>query len=449
MRLARMLGLSGGAPKAGSRSHSRAVHDLTALCHGLLSERGEVSGVLLATQAQQAYESFEVPQRQAFFDVLVKEFSPDPDAVGRSGEAYRADPSAANLAELQRVVEPPRQELFRRLNTAPGGTRTLVDMRRDLLAETRAHPAWKAIAADLEHLLASWFNRGFLSLQRIDWTTPANILEKLIQFEAVHAIQGWSDLQRRLQADRRCYGFFHPALPGEPIIFIEVALTRGMSAQVQPLVDPLSPISDPGEADTAIFYSITNCQAGLRGVPFGSFLIKRVAEDLAAEFPRLRKFATLSPIPGFRSWLKHVSGDPKVADVLAKLEGGAWRGDKEDDKEDDKENDKENDKELAEALGHELEPLCAYYLTHAKQGREPLDPVARFHLRNGARLERINWLGDTSALGIERSAGLMVNYVYRLDDVERNHELYSKQYKVIASHHIDWLAKRCVLAALE
>jgi malonyl-CoA decarboxylase len=431
VRLARILGLSGGAPKAGARNHSRAVHDLTALCHGLLSERGEVSGVLLATQAQQAYESFEAPQRHAFFDVLVKEFSPDPDAVGRSGDAYRADPSAANLAELQRVVEPPRQELFRRLNMAPGGTRMLVNMRRDLLDETRAHPEWTAIAADLEHLLASWFNRGFLSLQRIDWTTPANILEKLIQFEAVHAIQGWSDLQRRLQDDRRCYGFFHPALPGEPIIFIEVALTRGMSAQVQPLVDPLSPISDPGEADTAIFYSITNCQAGLRGVPFGSFLIKRVAEDLAAEFPRLRKFATLSPIPGFRSWLKQVAGNRKVAALLAKLEGAAWL----------------NDKTLAAELGHDIEPLCAYYLTHAKHGREPLDPVARFHLRNGARLERINWLGDTSALGIERSAGLMVNYVYRLDDVERNHELYTKQYKVIASHHIDWLAKRCVLPA--
>ena len=242
----------------------------------------------------------------------------------------------------------------------------------------------------------------------------------------MHAIQGWSDLQRRLQADRRCYGFFHPALPGEPIIFIEVALTRGMSAQVQPLVDPLSPISDPAEADTAIFYSITNCQAGLRGVPFGSFLIKRVAEDLAAEFPRLRKFATLSPIPGFRAWLQQLGGNRKVAAVLAKLEGSAWLG----------------DRELAEELGHELEPLCAYYLTQAKHGREPLDAVARFHLRNGARLERINWLGDRSALGIERSAGLMVNYVYRLEDVERNHELYTKQYKVIASHHIDWLAKR-------
>ena len=429
MRLARLLGFSQGASKVPPRSSSRAVQQLTALCHTLLSERGEVSGGQLASQAQVAYESLDAASRRAFFDTLVLEFSPDPDLVGRRGEAYRDDPSAANLAELQRVVEPPRQELFRRLNMAPGGTRMLVNMRRSLLDEARDHPQWTAIEADLAHLLASWFNRGFLSLQRIDWTTPANVLEKLIQFEAVHAIQGWPDLQRRLQADRRCYAFFHPALPGEPIIFIEVALTRGMSAQVQPLVDPLSPISDPQEADCAVFYSITNCQPGLRGVPFGSFLIKRVAENLGGEFPRLRKFATLSPIPGFRSWLKQASSNPKVAAALATLDGTAWL----------------DDKALAEDLHQEIEPLCAYYLTHAKQGKEPLDPVARFHLRNGARLERINWLGDTSAVGIERSAGFMVNYVYRLDDVERNHELYTKQYKVTASHHIEWMAKRSAL----
>ena len=319
---------------------------------------------------------------------------------------------------------------------APGGTRMLVNMRRDLLDETRNHPQWTAIEADLAHLLASWFNRGFLSLQRIDWTTPANVLEKLIQFEAVHAIQGWSDLQRRLQADRRCYAFFHPALPGEPIIFIEVALTRGMSAAVQPLVDPLSPISDPQEADCAIFYSITNCHPGLRGVPFGSFLIKRVAENLGAEFPRLRKFATLSPVPGFRAWLQQMVESEvrhwqKLGSAVAALDGSEWL----------------EDRLLSDRLRRQLEPLCAYYLLYAKQGKEPLDPVARFHLRNGARLERINWLGDTSSAGIRRSAGLMVNYIYRLEDVERNHELYTKQYKITASHHIDWLAKRSVLLA--
>ena len=429
--------MSDGAPRVPARSSARTVQQLTTLCHSLLSERGEVSGVHLASQAQLAYESLDPPSRHAFFDALVEEFSPDPEQVGRSGEAYRADPSAANLAELQRVVEPPRQELFRRLNMAPGGIRMLVNMRRDLLEETRHHPQWTAIEADLAHLLASWFNRGFLSLQRIDWTTSANILEKLIQFEAVHAIQGWPDLQRRLQADRRCYAFFHPALPGEPIIFIEVALTRGMSAQIQPLVDPLSAISDPRDADCAMFYSITNCQAGLRGVPFGSFLIKRVAEDLGAEFPRLKKFATLSPIPGFRSWLTQAiesQSQPqrgKLASVLATLEGSEWL----------------KDQTLSDELRDQIEPLCAYYLIHAKHGREPFDPVARFHLRNGARLDRINWLGDTSISGMQRSAGMMVNYVYRLNDVERNHELYTKQYKVMASHHIVWMAKGSLLAA--
>ncbi len=436
MNFAKLMGFPGSTAKALSRSSSRSVQQLTKLCHSLMSERGEVSGVHLASQAQLSYDSLDAASRHAFFDTLVREFSPDPDEVGLRGEAYRDDPSAANLAELQRIVEPPRQELFRRLNMAPGGTRMLVNMRRDLLDETRNHPQWTAIEADLAHLLASWFNRGFLSLQRIDWTTPANVLEKLIQFEAVHAIQGWSDLQRRLQADRRCYAFFHPALPGEPIIFIEVALTRGMSAAVQPLVDPLSPISDPQEADCAIFYSITNCHPGLRGVPFGSFLIKRVAENLGAEFPRLRKFATLSPVPGFRAWLQQMVESEvrhwqKLGPAVALLDGSEWL----------------DDRMLSERLRRQLEPLCAYYLLYAKQGKEPLDPVARFHLRNGARLERINWLGDTSSAGIRRSAGLMVNYIYRLEDVERNHESYTKQYKVTASHHIDWLAKRSVLAA--
>jgi malonyl-CoA decarboxylase len=438
VKFAKLMGIGERAASALSRGSSRTVQQLTAQCHSLLSERGEVSGVRLATQALLSYQALDTPSRHAFFEGLVNEFSPDPEAVGRCGEAYRVNPSAANLAALQRVVEPPRQELFRRLNMAPGGTRILVDMRRRLLREARIHPRWTAIEADLAHLLTSWFNRGFLSLQRIDWNTSANILEKLIQFEAVHAIQGWPDLQRRLEADRRCFAFFHPALPGEPIIFIEVALTRGMSARVQPLVDPLSPISDPQAADCAMFYSITNCQEGLRGVPFGSFLIKKVAEDLSLEFPRLKTFATLSPILGFRSWLgefiprlRPAQGRDHWAALLARIETSEWL----------------EDPEVAAEISLELEPLCAYYLTHAKQGKEPLDPVERFHLRNGARLERINLLGDTSPTGIQRSAGLMVNYVYRLADVERNHELYTKEYKIISSHHIAWLAKQSRFAA--
>ena len=437
MKFGKLMSIPARAARALSRGSSLSVQQLTALCHSLLSERGEISGVLLATQALLSYQALDTPSRHGFFEALVNEFSPDPEEVGRCGEAYRLNPSAANLAALQRVVEPPRQELFRRLNMAPGGTRILVDMRRHLLREARIHPRWTAIEADLTHLLTSWFNRGFLTLQRIDWNTSANILEKLIQFEAVHAIQGWPDLHRRLEADRRCFAFFHPALPGEPIIFIEVALTRGMSARIHPLVDPLSPISDPQAADCAIFYSITNCQEGLRGVPFGSFLIKKVAEDLSLEFPRLKTFATLSPVPGFRSWLNELvpslspaQGRDRWAALLARLETPEWL----------------QDPEAADEISRDLEPLCAYYLTRAKQGKEPLDPVARFHLRNGARLERINLLGDTSPAGIQRSAGLMVNYLYRLADVERNHELYTKEYRVISSHHIAWLAKQSGLA---
>jgi malonyl-CoA decarboxylase len=322
------------------------------------------------------------------------------------------------------MVESPRQELFRRLNLAPGGTHVLIEMRHRVLREIQHTPRLEPIAADLGHLLTSWFNRGFLVLQRIDWHTSAIILEKLIEYEAVHQIQGWHDLRRRLERDRRCYAFFHPALPDEPIIFIEVALTSGMSEKVQPLLDPDAPVLDPESADCAMFYSITNCQEGLRGVPFGSFLIKRVVEDLSGKFPRLKHFATVSPVPGFRRWLTERAAAAD-ASLLAKLHDPKWF---------------ENEKLRAE-LQKVLVPLCAQYLLHQKQGKEPLDPVARFHLKNGARLERINWLGDTSASGMERSAGLMANYIYRLGDVERNHELYTREFKIVASREVLALAK--------
>jgi malonyl-CoA decarboxylase len=292
-----------------------------------------------------------------------------------------------------------------------------------LLRGLEQKPHWETIAADLERLLTAWFNRGFLELRRIDWRTSAMVLEKLIRYEAVHQIQGWHDLRRRLEADRRCYGFFHPALPDEPIIFIEAALTRGLSEKVQPLLDPDSPVISPESADCAMFYSITNCQEGLRGVPFGSFLIKQVVEDLGREFPRIRKFATVSPVPRFREWLE---GHPQMADLLRMLEQPRWW----------------DNRKLSEALQKELIPWCARYLLQAKHGREPLDPVARFHLRNGARLERINWLGDTSDAGMQRSAGIMVNYFYRLADLEGNHETYTRDFRVVASSEIENLAKR-------
>ena len=407
------------------------------LCESLLGERGETSGAALAREALSAYVALDTRCRDEFFDVLARDYSPAPDDVGRAADAYRFDPTPEHLIRLQEAIEPPRQELFRRLNVAPGATAVLIEMRRLVLAGEAKHPQWRVIDADLLHLLRSWFNRGFLKLDRIDWHTSAIVLEKLIQYEAVHAIQGWGDLRRRLEADRRCFAFFHPQLPDEPIIFIEVALTRGMSAHVQPLLDVGASVDTGTGADSAMFYSITNCQEGLRGISFGNLLIKQVAEELKREFPHLRTFATLSPIPGFRRWLDKTrvrlamgaEGEERLA-LLAPMEQPGWP-----------------QREVPEALAQLLLQLCAWYLLHAKKGAEPLDAVARFHLGNGAALERLNWLGDTSEQGMQRSAGMMVNYVYRLDDVERNHERYFGQHLVVASRAIGKLARACPLAA--
>ena len=396
----------------------------------MLSERGEVSGARLAREALAAYRALDETSVDLFFDLLVRQFSPDPACVGRCAEAYRNDPSQTNLLALQGAVEPPRQELFRRLNMAPGGTALLVNMRGRVLQQLLDRPEWTGIEADLAHLLGSWFNRGFLNLQRIDWRTSALILEKLIRYEAVHEIHGWNDLHRRLAADRRCYAFFHPALPDEPLIFIEVALTRGLSGSVQPLLEPNTPLVDVQAANCAVFYSITNCLKGLRGVSFGNMLIKQVAEDLGREFPRLRTFATLSPIPGFCAWLAAAAmQNSDLVPLVECLGARGWHGDA-----------------RAAGVQRDLERLCAYYLLHAKQGQEALDSVERFHLGNGAQLERINWLADTSAPGLQRSAGMMVNYVYRLDAVERNHEAYAREHRIVAARRIESLARESLPA---
>ena len=429
-RLFGKVAISGGK----ADRHTRKT---VALCHALLSERGEASGAALAREALAAYRQLSGPALAAFFDVLAQEFSPDPQAVEKAAEAYRQDASQANLIRLQHVVESPRQELFRRINLAAGGTAALVEMRRRLLHGLREQPHWAGIDADLAHLLSSWFNRGFLTLQRIDWRTPALVLEKLMQYEAVHEIQGWRDLRRRLESDRRCFAFFHPALPDEPIIFIEVALTKGLSDQVQPLLDPDSGVVDPASADTAIFYSITNCQEGLRGISFGNFLIKQVAEDLGREFPRLKTFATLSPIPGFRRWLADITAAHAEVSELAELATTL------------SEEDWFKRAGPGSKVRGELMRLCAYYLQHAKHGKEAADAVARFHLGNGARMERLNWLADSSKSGMTRSAGLMVNYVYRLKDVERNHEAYAKEHAVVASPGLSLLARGSLLARLK
>jgi malonyl-CoA decarboxylase len=409
----------------------RDVDRVIELCHTLLTARGEVLGARVAAEVLHAYQQLGDDQVEWFFDRLVKAFSVDPDAVRHASAAYRLDASPANLIALQEAVEPPRQELFRRCNMAPGGTAVLVEMRRRLLRTLGEHPERAEIDADLTHLFRSWFNRGFLTLQRIDWQTSAVVLERLIQYEAVHQIQGWRDLRRRLEADRRCYAFFHPALPQEPLIFIEVALTRDMTAHVQPLLDPDSPVDDPDRATSAIFYSITNCQQGLRGVSFGNVLIKQVAEDLGKEFPRLRTFATLSPIPGFRPWLTEratiapESMSPAIAALVAKGDDVSAA----------------DIVALPPPLQEEMMERCARYLISTVDNVGALDPVARFHLANGARLERLNWMGDSSPTGLRRSYGLTVNYVYRLNELERNHDAYANHFRVASSRAFQQLTR--------
>ena len=421
--LKRLIGAGGGGA-------DRRVAALLGICRALLAESGEYASTALAHDAVAAYQTLDEDGRELFFDALARDYSPAPEAVMRAATAYQQDPSPSRLDELQSIVEPARQELFHRLNMAPGGTAALVEMRRQLLGKLKLHAEWRALDADLMRVLRSWFNRGFLRLERIDWRTSALVLEKLIRYEAVHAIAGWSDLRRRLEGDRRCFAFFHPQLPDEPIIFIEVALTRGMSTQVQPLLDVRSPVEDPANADCAMFYSITNCQEGLRGISFGNQLIKQVAEELKREFPHLRRFATLSPIPGFRRWLAAKEINGAEGPLLARLGDAAWHLG-----------------EVPEALQKLLMRLCAHYLVDVKQAEggneEPADPVARFHLGNGAALERLNWMGDSSESGLARSAGIMANYVYWLAEVERNHETYFREHEIVASPAIERLAKEC------
>ncbi|MFJ3051561.1 malonyl-CoA decarboxylase [Pseudomonas nitroreducens] len=398
---------------------------LAQACRKLISGHGEASGVALARQVLCAYRDCPEEQQKAFFDTLLKDFAPPHDALAEACQRYLDDPSSANTTKLFEASEPPRQELFRRLNQAPGGTAELIAMRRRLLGELKGKPELAAVDHDLQHLLASWFNRGFLVLRRIDWSTPASILEKIIKYEAVHAIKDWDDLRSRLQpADRRCFAFFHPALAEEPLIFVEVALTRAMPGAIADILEPGSPAQPLEEPDTAVFYSISNCQDGLRGISFGNFLIKQVVEELAREIPGLRQYVTLSPVPGFRRWLDGLSDDPQLgaaaADLLKALKPDA---------------------PPPPRTEQPLLALAAEYFLHAKNGAGlPLDPVARFHLGNGARLERLNWRGDLSASGLRQAAGLMVNYRYELRQIEKNHEAYANQGAVAASPEVRKLA---------
>ncbi|WP_246731449.1 malonyl-CoA decarboxylase [Methylocapsa sp. S129] len=416
------------------RAAPPSVAGLLGLAQKLVAGRGEASAMALAASILVGYGALAPPQRLEFLTGAAKRFGPDLDALAAAAQAFLANPDEGEAAKLMKTAEPRRQELLRRLNHAPGGTLALVRMREDMIGALSDSPALTALDADFVHLFTSWFNRGFLVLRRIDWTTPANILEKIIRYEAVHAIQGWDDLRRRLEPpDRRLYAFFHPALGDEPLIFVEVALTDAIPAAIAPLLAPDRAELAPKSATTAVFYSISNAQRGLARVSFGNFLIKQVVEELKREWPRLTNFVTLSPVPGFAAWLRREAADKNSPAIsaqarraLALLEKPNWSA------------------KIAakDAFERTLVPLAAHYFLHARtaSGRV-VDPVARFHLGNGARLERLNPFGDLSEAALRQSHGLMVNYLYDLDHIEENHEAFANKNEVVASSAVRKLAR--------
>ncbi len=435
---------------------------------------GEVSARARAAGLAEAYLAADAAGRAEFLRALAS-FDSDPEAVRQAWEKVAAATDmaerAAAKARLRRALEPPRLRLLTQFTAIPDGVKFLVDLRDDLLAQKKGDPMLEALEADLKALLASWFDVGFLELRRIDWCSPAALLEKLVQYEAVHRIRTWRDLKNRLDSDRRCYAFFHPRMPEEPLIFVEVALVRGMADNVQRLLDEKAPVLDPAKADTAIFYSINNCQRGLDGISFGNFLIKRVVSLLSAEFRNLKVFATLSPIPGFRRWLEEriAAGDATLIDeeeaaalqaaapaeraLPAPAADGAVVAPP------DQPPGASPVQTLArilarraqareEAVTKVLDPIlcraCARYLLaesargNAKRAR---DPVAHFHLSNGARVERLNPRGDTSEKGWRESVGMMVNYLYDPARIEEYHEDYAGDGKRAASSAVRRLAK--------
>jgi malonyl-CoA decarboxylase len=415
----------------------------------LAGRGGEVSARNRAARLAQTYQGLDEAGRIDFLRILAA-FDSDPDAVAAAYASVRsaADPAerATAKAALRRALEPPRLKLLTQFSSIPDGCKFLVDLRGFLLKVRRDDKLLTALDSDLRGLLAAWFDIGFLELRRIDWSSPAALLEKLVDYEAVHAIRSWRDLKNRLDSDRRCYAFFHPRMPGEPLIFVEVALVRGLAGSVQKVLDEKAPVLDPRQADTAIFYSISNCQQGLSGISFGNFLIKRVVEELSAEFRNLKTFATLSPIPGFRRWLDaKLAGDElglfsaeeaaslgsafpadtasvSLAGILARR--GWWR-----------------EAGLRKTTEPMLTRLCAQYLMLESNGKRARDPVAHFHLSNGARVEQLHMGGDTSEKGAKESATLMVNYLYDPAKIEDWHEDYAGEGKRNASTSVRKLAR--------
>ena len=401
----------------------------------LTARGGEVSSRARAALLGQAYLTLNNEGRIRYLAILANELSVSPEALKEARDIIDdANSTQEKISKLRGLLTPPRVSLLTRFNDLPQGVKFLVDLRADVLAFMDKAPDLKSLDYDLKRLLNSWFDIGFLELKRLTWKDPAELLEKLIEYEAVHEISSWDDLKNRLDSDRRCYAFFHPCMPDEPLIFVEIALVKGIARSIQSLLDENAPTIDPGDADTAIFYSITNTQTGLQGIHFGSFLIKQVLDDLKRDLPQLNKFATLSPVPGLMEYLAALSLDKE-----AQLVDAAHRAELEKDY---------GSGTVREVLGAGiwklklegntvLKPimmkLCAHYLVNEKKGSRSRDPVANFHLNNGARLENINWLGDTSEHGLLQSAGIMVNYVYSLNDIEKNHETYRASGEVVAS----------------
>ncbi len=403
------------------------LRDLTALCSRLLSESGAANSAAIASEIITAYAQLTPETKAAFFRYLDTDLAPNGVRVVQTANAYAQEPTPEHLADLRAAAEPPRQELLRRINRAGAGVAAIVAMRRDLLRAMASDPQLRAVDADFNHLLASWFNPGFLNLRQIDWNSSAALLEKLIEHEAVHAITDWADLRRRLQSDRRCFAFFHPQLPGEPLIFVEVALLPAIPGNVAQLIGAESTAPERRQPTVAAFYSISNCEPGLRGVSLGNFLIKRVAEQLRSELRSLRRFCTLSPIPSFAAWLS--AGDPMPRPTGAEVSSAKRLG--------------ESLALLRARYGPTLERLCGAVTARTLRDEERAaleqcaaiylccatttdrgDPVARFHLQNGARIERINVDADLSAKGARESFGVMVNYLYDLEAIEANNDRF-------------------------
>jgi malonyl-CoA decarboxylase len=416
------------------RKRKTGIEDLRLLAEALLSGRGEASGVAIACELLASYAEARADAKLGFLKTLAGRFGPDAARVEQAIVRYQTEPTPKAAMELHNAAEPRRQELIRRLNLAPGGTAALVKMREDLIRSLADHEELDLVDKDFVHLFSSWFNRGFLVVKRIDWTTPAHILEKIIQYEAVHEITSWADLRRRIEpTDRRCFAFFHPTLTDEPLIFVEVALTTGVPAAIAPLLaEDRQPIG-PERATTAVFYSISNCQLGLRGVSFGNFLIKQVVEQLKRELPSLGRFVTLSPVPEFAKWLAaerdanrsgFLTTEDKV--MLEATDVPGWHRDA--------------------AAVRLLKPLlqaavAQYFLMTKNVAGKPVDPVARFHLYNGARLDRVNWLGDVSAKSMASALGFMVNYLYDPAQIEHNHEAFAQSGTLVASHAVEKLLR--------